>query len=222
MERTAVAGSVAKHRNRRRERERWRRLAAFLKDSRKIGRNYLAVVPCSQRAQPSTLTPGASMPVGALRVPERCSIEPVSVELWRRIANWDERGRYQNMPVRNPGKMSRRDVFKLAARSLIVARHQESRDNFYMPRNERDRQRTFNEQLRLDLEWRVDIIERCMDRRLHLFHLRQPGGTPTVVRTTSMARTTRWLRMAGKGRMSTDFLTRQVILQLSLPVSRFF
>ena len=35
----------------------------------------LPVVPCAQRAQPSTLTPGAS---------ERGSIDPVFVELWRR------------------------------------------------------------------------------------------------------------------------------------------
>ena len=85
MERAAVAGSVAKLRIRRRERERWRRLAAFLHDSRKIGReNILPVVPCAQRAQPSTLTPGASMPCGAPRVQERGSIELVSVELWRR------------------------------------------------------------------------------------------------------------------------------------------
>ena len=44
----------------------------------------LPVVPCAQRAQPSTLTLGARMPCGARRVPEQGSIEPVSVELWRR------------------------------------------------------------------------------------------------------------------------------------------
>ena len=85
MERAAVEGSVAKHRTRERERERWRRLAAFLQDSRKIGREViLPVVPCAQRAQPSTLTLGAGMPCGPLRVQEQDSIEPVSVELWRR------------------------------------------------------------------------------------------------------------------------------------------
>ena len=44
----------------------------------------LDVVPCAQRAQPSTLIPGASMPCGAPRVPEQGFIEPVSVELWCR------------------------------------------------------------------------------------------------------------------------------------------
>ena len=42
--------------------------------------------------------------------------------------------------------MSRRDDFTRAARSLAVARHQERRDNFYIPRGERFRQRPFNEQ----------------------------------------------------------------------------
>ena len=47
---------VAKHRIWRLERERWRRLAAFLQDSRKIGREreiLLPVVPCAQRARKS-------------------------------------------------------------------------------------------------------------------------------------------------------------------------
>ena len=77
IERAAVAGSVAKHRIRERERERWRRLAAFLQDSRTIGRRgiILPVVPCAQRAQPSALTLGASMPCGAPHVPEQGSVE---------------------------------------------------------------------------------------------------------------------------------------------------
>ena len=44
----------------------------------------------------------------------------------------------------------------------------------------------------------------------------------TVARTTSMVRTTRLARMAGMERMSTDLLSRQVALQISLPVSRWF
>ena len=56
------------------------------------------------------------------------------------VATWHERNRYQNMPVlrykdgKNPGKMSIRDNFKLAARSLAVARHPEGRENLYIPR----------------------------------------------------------------------------------------
>ena len=47
------------------------------------------------------------------------------------------------------------------------------------------------------------------------------GRTQTMGRTTSMARTTRLAWMAGMGRMSSDFLSRQVTLHM-LPVSRFF
>ena len=46
--------------------------------------------------------------------------------------------------------------------------------------------------------------------------------TLTVARTTSMARSTRLARKAGMEPMSTDFLSRQVTLQIFLPVSRFF
>ena len=46
--------------------------------------SYIPVVPCVQRAQPSTLTLGASMPCGASRVAEQGSIEFASVKLWRR------------------------------------------------------------------------------------------------------------------------------------------
>ena len=49
-----------------------------------------------------------------------------------------------------------------------------------------------------------------------LFNLDNLVGTPTMTRTTTMA------CMAGLGRMYTDILTRQVTLQISLPVSRFF
>ena len=45
---------------------------------------------------------------------------------------------------------------------------------------------------------------------------------PTMARRTTMARTTRLARMAGLGPISTDILTRQDTLQVSLPVSRFF
>ena len=50
MERAAVAESVAKHRIRRRGRERWRRLAAFPQDSRKIGTEKFSCPPCRARS----------------------------------------------------------------------------------------------------------------------------------------------------------------------------
>ena len=57
---------------------------------------------------------------------------------------------------------------------FAVARQQENRDNFYVPRGERFRQRPFNEQLRSDLERRsLKIMEKFMDRGRHLLHLRR-------------------------------------------------
>ena len=51
-----------------------------------------------------------------------------------------------------------------------------------------------------------------------IFILDNLVGTPTMARTTPMARLA---RMEGMGRMSTDFLS-QVTLQISLPVRRLF
>ena len=118
------------------------------------------------------------------------------------VASWHERDRYQCMLVsrykdgKNPEMMSRRDDFKLAARSLAVVRHQEWRENPHIPRNnENDSDHSTNSHL---------------------------VGTPTLARTTSMARTTRLAPVAGMERMVTGFLSHQVTLQISLPNCFFF
>ena len=54
---------------------------------------------------------------------------------------------------KNPRKMSRRDDFKLAARSLVVLGHQEGRENLCIPKSKRQRQIPLDEKLRSELEW---------------------------------------------------------------------
>ena len=71
-------------------------------------------------------------------------------------------------PVKNSGKMSRR------------ASHQEGKHNLKKPRGEPFRQRPLNDQLKWDLEWR-----KCLDRKRHLLHLRQPGGNTNIGKNAS-------------------------------------
>ena len=75
------------------------------------------------------------------------------------IATGSKRSRYHNMLVlrfqdgKNPGKMSNRDDFKLAARSIAVISHQEGRENPFIPKSKRERQIPLNEKLRSELKW---------------------------------------------------------------------
>ena len=75
------------------------------------------------------------------------------------VASWKERSRYENVLVlklkdgKHSGKMSNRDDFRHAGRSLAVLERQEGRDNPYIPENERERPRPLDEKLRSDLEW---------------------------------------------------------------------
>ena len=77
---------------------------------------------------------------------------------------------------KNPGKMSIRDHLKLVARSIVVASHQEGKQNFYTLWGDRFRKRPLNEQHQSDLEWRSLKLLRDVDRRRRPLHLRQPDG----------------------------------------------
>ena len=68
--------------------------------------------------------------------------------------------------------MSKRDDFPPAARLLAVFERQEGRQNPYIPKNKRERQRPCNEQMRSELEWQS--WNYSTGRRHHL-HLQQIG-----------------------------------------------
>ena len=104
------------------------------------------------------------------------------------IATLDERDRYQNMLV-----LRYKDGKNLAARSLAVASHQESKHKFYIPRGARFRQRPLNAQLQAELEWRRSELSRDMWFTSVIFFIfGNLVGAPTmaVVAISTMARTT--------------------------------
>ena len=74
--------------------------------------------------------------------------------------------RYQSMLVlrykdgKDQDKMSIRDDFKVAARSLVAASHQEGEKYSYIPRGGRFRQRPLNAQLEADMDCRS---QHCQD-----------------------------------------------------------
>ena len=76
---------------------------------------------------------------------------------------------------KTPRKMSDRDDFKLAARSLAVLRHQEGKEHPKILKSKREKQIPLDESCDPNLNGRVRIIGNFMDRRHHL-HIRQPGG----------------------------------------------
>ena len=72
-------------------------------------------------------------------------------------ATGKERSRYENGLVLklnggpHPGRMTIREDFPQAARAFAARQRQQGRVNPYIPKNERERQRPVDEQLRSDL-----------------------------------------------------------------------
>ena len=54
---------------------------------------------------------------------------------------------------RQCGAMSRRSDYKPTTNALIGLRQEQGRQNFYIPENERSRQKPFDEELQAKLEW---------------------------------------------------------------------
>ena len=93
---------------------------------------------------------------------------------------------------KNPGKMSQRDYFKLAVRSLVVLGHEEGKENILHSEVEKEEGK-YRSMKSCDenLSDKVRIIGKIMNRKRHL-HLRQPGGNlkngKNHMRTASMIR----------------------------------
>ena len=75
-------------------------------------------------------------------------------------AIWHQRNRYENNILlvsndddRHAGPMRARKDFKPTTQTLTDLRPEQGRQNSYIPKNERARQRTVDEALRADLEW---------------------------------------------------------------------
>ena len=72
---------------------------------------------------------------------------------------WSERSRYENSLVLQvndgqlPGPIKDREDFPQAARVLAALQRQKRWVNLFIPKNERERQRPFDEELRSNLEW---------------------------------------------------------------------
>ena len=121
-------------------------------------------------------------------------------------ATREERTRYHNRYVSSwkdeekPGKMSIHDDFKKATRSFAKVGHKEGQKHAWTPLKSRIRQKPIDEQLRSQLRWQCGKINKLVVRKHHPLQSRQPGGNPGCQ----------------------DILTRQVTLQISLPISRFF
>ena len=77
-------------------------------------------------------------------------------------ATWKQRSRYENNLVLgvndspHPGPMRERGDFPKITRRLATLQREQGRVNVYIPKEERERQRPFNETLRADLEWHSD------------------------------------------------------------------
>ena len=70
-----------------------------------------------------------------------------------------QRKRYENSLVLgvndgpHPGPMRERDDFLKTTRRPVALQREQGRANVYIPKEERERQKPFNETLRVDLEW---------------------------------------------------------------------
>ena len=53
----------------------------------------------------------------------------------------------------HPGPMRERDDFLKTTRRPVALQREQGRANVYIPKEERERQKPFNETLRVDLEW---------------------------------------------------------------------
>ena len=78
-------------------------------------------------------------------------------------ATWHQRNRYENTIVlvgndddRQAGPMRAREDFRSTTHNLTVLQREQGRQNSHIPKNERARQRPFNEALRADLEWHTN------------------------------------------------------------------
>ena len=130
------------------------------------------------------------------------------------IATWPERSRYHNMLVlklqdgKDSVKMSKRDDFNLAARSLVILGHQEGRGNLHLPKSKKERQVT--------ARWVTSI--RPGVAKLELSKILWIAGIififGNLVGTSRMARTTRLAWMAGMARMSTASVSRQSLCKI--------
>ena len=75
------------------------------------------------------------------------------------VATWKERSRYKNSLAQklndtpHPGRMTKAYDFPQAARAHGALQRQQGRVNPYIPKNERERQRAFDEKLRSHFEW---------------------------------------------------------------------
>ena len=74
-------------------------------------------------------------------------------------APWHQRNRYENAILlvsnddKQAGPMRAQEDFKSTTHNFTVLQREQGRQNAYIPKNERARQRPFNEALRADLEW---------------------------------------------------------------------
>ena len=103
-------------------------------------------------------------------------------------ATWKQRSRYENSFVLgvndgpHPGPMREGDDFPKTIRRLSALQREQGRVNAHIPKEERERQRPFNETLRADLEWHRHTW------RSHW--LQASSSSSTVVGVSKMARTT--------------------------------
>ena len=98
-------------------------------------------------------------------------------------ASWHQRHRYENTTTlvcndddRQAGPMRAREDFVSTTRTLTSLRKEQGRQKPFIPKNERVRQRPFDEALRADQEWQSQKLEKPTGRNLPLQHLHSNGG----------------------------------------------
>ena len=114
-------------------------------------------------------------------------------------APWHQRHGYETpscwyamMMIAKLDRCEREKDFKSTTQTLTSLRQEQGRQNSKIPKNERVRQRPFDEALRADLEWQCPNWKNLTGRKLPLHHLHNNGGNTNTKNTRtprhSMAR----------------------------------